>query len=126
MNKLEMAMPILLKLIEVNKTGFDAEGIAIYTFEILDAMQAEADKRDKAVEAKEWQPDWSVAPEWAEYAGVTANIFGVATGTVFFGDSPSVNKTSDCSYYVGGGLSHIIEDTFGYVGKWQDSLHKRP
>ena len=47
MNKLETAMPILLKLIEVNKTGFDAEGIAAYAFEILDAMQEQADIRAK-------------------------------------------------------------------------------
>lgn len=89
----EQAQEILLKLIETNKTGFDAEGIAAYAWEIVDAMQAEADKRkEKGVpeaiqnattsydippigftykfdkfpnvaQEQEWQPDWSVAPD---------------------------------------------------------------
>lgn len=42
-----MAHDVLLKLIETDKTGYDAEGIAGYAWEIADAMQAEADKRQK-------------------------------------------------------------------------------
>lgn len=48
MDKLTIATQVLLKLIETNKTGFDAGGIAAYSFEIADAMQAEAEKRNKA------------------------------------------------------------------------------
>lgn len=52
MDKLTIATQVLLKLIETDKTGFDAEGIASYSFEIADAMQAEADKRNKAEAAQ--------------------------------------------------------------------------
>lgn len=45
MNIDERAQQILLKLMETDKTGYDAEGISIYAYEIADAMQAEADKR---------------------------------------------------------------------------------
>ena len=69
MDKPTIATQVLLKLIETDKTGFDAEGIAGYAWEIADAMQAEADKRKPCglPEAlkEEWQPDWSQAPEWA-------------------------------------------------------------
>lgn len=40
----DRAHEILLKLIETDKTGFDAEGIAGYAYEIAEAMQAEAEK----------------------------------------------------------------------------------
>lgn len=45
MDKFQVAHDVLLKLIETNKTGYDAEGIAGYSWEIADAMQDEADKR---------------------------------------------------------------------------------
>ena len=45
MNIDERAQQILLKLMETDKTGYDAEGISVYAYEIADAMQAEADKR---------------------------------------------------------------------------------
>lgn len=52
MDKLTIATQVLLKLIETDKTGFDAEGIAAYSFEIADAMQAEAEKRKKVEAAQ--------------------------------------------------------------------------
>ena len=75
MDKLTIATQVLLKLIETDKTGFDAEGIAAYSFEIADALQAEADKRKPSglPEAlkEEWQPDWSQAPKWANWWVIT-------------------------------------------------------
>ena len=71
MDKLTIATKVLLKLIETNKTGFDAEGIAAYSFEIADAMQAEADKREPSgLPEALCEVDWNVAPEWAKYWAV--------------------------------------------------------
>ncbi len=71
MDKLTIATEVLLKLIETDKTGFDAEGIAGYAWEIADAMQAEADKRKPSgLPEALCEVDWSVAPSWAKYWAV--------------------------------------------------------
>ena len=121
MDKLTIATKVLLKLIETNKTGFDAEGIAAYSFEIADAMQAEADKRESKerpdVLKEEWQPDWSQAPDDANYW--------------------AMDKNGQCDWYVDQPLikgdewiesSVFVEcaPSFNYQGNWQDSLRKRP
>lgn len=67
MDKLTIATQVLLKLIETDKTGFDAEGIAGYAWEITDAMQAEADKRESSgLPEALCEVDWRVAPCWAK------------------------------------------------------------
>ena len=72
MNKLEMAHDYLLKLMETNPK-LNAKYATEFVWEMVDAMQAEADKRVnmerpdvlKASNSMEleWQPDWSQAPD---------------------------------------------------------------
>ena len=97
-------------------------------WEYADAMQAEADKR--AVELpdvffdtkpnKEWQPDWSQAPEWAEYW--VKNINGVFS---WYSKKPTA---FDQGWFVGAGAVYRVcpAPSFNYQGNWQDSLRKRP
>lgn len=108
MDKLTIATQVLLKLIETDKTGFDAEGIAAYSFEIADAMQAEADKReDKTRPEVLCEVDWRVAPTWAKYWAVR----DVGEMALWCINKPTV--TGDCflSY---GGCSPA--PSFGFTG----------
>ncbi len=138
MDKLTMATKVLLKLIETDKTGFDAEGIAAYSFEIADAMQAEAEKRedktrpevlltkdkdgnclhfhhefghkkcmDCGASLEEWQPDWSQAPEWANWWAIRQN----SSDALWCVNKPTV--TDDCLLSHGG---CGVAPSFGFTG----------
>lgn len=125
MDKLTIATKVLLKLIETNKTGFDAEGIAAYSFEIADAMQAEAEKREckerPDVLKEEWQPDWSQAPEWANWWAMDGNGDSYWHSCV---DEPFVNEYI---FEIANPQGHTFDaPSFNYQGNWQDSLRKRP
>lgn len=66
---------------------------------------------------KDWQPDWSQAPDYCHFFCVVFN-----GGYGFFTDIyPEL--MDDCFYVGCGGL--MIED-HGYIGNWQDSLRERP
>lgn len=108
----DRAHEILLKLIETNKTGFDAEGIAAYSYEIAEAMQSEAGKRK---DKEEWQPDWSQAPEWANWWVKTPSgeTMWCAREPVMLDDYARLFSCSPAP-------------SFNYQGDWKDSLRKRP
>lgn len=109
----DKAHEILLKLIETDKTGFDAEGIAGYAYEIAEAMQAEAKKRKIK---DEWQPDWSQAPDakyWAMDKDYTAN---------FFKSKPEITNGNGWDF----GNVMYSDNNHSYQGDWKDSLRKRP
>ena len=96
MNKLQMAHDYLLKLMETNPK-LNAKYATELVWEMADAMQAEADKREVSIEEamkdhvhdyiygrvcacgkvkdveEEWQPDWSQAPSWANWWVAIAN-----------------------------------------------------
>ena len=134
MNKMQMAHEMALELVKI-RPSMSAWQIADRCFEYADAMQAEADKRITEVRIddvseehanalreaceKEWQPDWSQAPEWAK--AWTRDRFGGQ----WWDTTPSK------------GIDLWITDTkvpykcenapdFNYQGAWQDSLRKRP
>ena len=115
-----------------------------YAWGYADAMQAEADKREKEESEKkradiremlkanntfveregqhfddvEWQPDWSQAPEWANW--------WVMTKGGFFAWVDSEPRLSNPH---GGWLmsrGKTIAPSFNYASNWQDSLRKRP
>ena len=118
MNIDERAQQILLKLMETDKTGYDAEGISIYAYEIADAMQAESDKRKpKGLPEVLFEPDWSQAPDNMTHFAVDANGSGW-----FFNREP--HAESDCCWYCGDDSTEL--DNHNYQGNWQDSLRKRP
>lgn len=131
MDKLTIANQVLLKLIETDKTGFDAEGIAAYSFEIAEAMLAEAEKRESKerpdVLKEEWQPDWSQAPEWANWWAMD----GLSERANWYIDEPYLDDDSIIEDEWNVVLnpqkdSFVKAPSFNYQGNWQNSLRKRP
>ena len=134
MNKLKMAHDYAMAYIkEAFKDDLDYEWIhsmiAKEAWAYADAMQAEADKREDktrpavlsqggyvekpkyelagvVAHGDDWQPDWSQAPRY-DVVAWDINEHGQARWIA-----------SDNGYY--------LAPTFGYTGRWQDSLRKRP
>jgi len=128
--KLEMAHEYLLRF--SGATVADAWAYA-------DAMQVEADKRKPSefpsvlrgacgeivavkVDDKDWQPDWSQVPVWANWWSVDEN--GTAN---FSGKKPNIEGRQWVYYSAASeNLCHIEAPSFGYTGDWRNSLRKRP
>ena len=148
--KLEMAHEFMLAMI---KAGcHDGPELLERAWQYADAMQAEADKRNKAeAEQKrnavremlnadntflekegqhfddvEWQPDWSQAPEWANWWVATADREGKISGGWFYENEPELGAGKGPSVYYSPSRSSILTDSFGYTGDWRESLRKRP
>lgn len=134
--KLEMAHEWAIELL---RAGDSSDDVISCAWRYADAMQAEADKREKKetcdkslnidskeLNVEEWQPDWSQAPEWANYWVATANQSGKITGGWFYEDEPEFGLRDNPSAYISVGCKVILTDSFGYTGDWRDSLRKRP
>ena len=128
--------------IEMLKRGDPERSIAFVVWLMADAMQAEADKRNKAEDEKkradiremlkadntfieregqhfddvEWQPDWSQAPEWADWWAIDKDLV-----SFWHEDKP---KFDEVEFYQCGVFCDA--PSFNYQGNWQDSLRKRP
>ena len=135
LDKAKMAHEWVMKYGKVD-SNYNRENTVQLAWQYADAMQAEADKRnnketcDKNIGLDssalkpsnsmelEWQPDWSQAPEWAEYFAMDDD-----GEFYYFKESPSM---AVCSWQP---QSHgELSETFdhGYKGNWQESLRKRP
>ena len=149
MDKLEMAHEYAVAMLETpaQLTGMSDMDIAIAAFNLADAMQDEADKREVGIEElmkdhvhdyiygrvcacgaingaeKEWQPDWSQAPSRMNYFFMNRN--GAKYWTVNKPDEPNMTEHvmdfRDC-----GGDCYAFASSQNYQGLWQDSLRKRP
>ena len=147
--KLEMAHEWAMKHGNAETVG-SRQNMVKYAWEYADAMQAEADKREKEEleeESKkskelrqklintfenhklhcsdEWQPDWSQAPDdLVKYFAVDEN----GRGGWF------ISKPTLCSdhWYWSDFEERVDNDnydhapSFGYTGDWRNSLRKRP
>ena len=143
MNKLQMAHEFMMKKMETETIDNHWE-LFYSSWRYADAMQAEADKREKEESEKkradiremlkanntfveregqhfddvEWQPDWSQAPDWANW--------WVMTKGGFFAWVDSEPRLSNPH---GGWLmsrGKTVAPSFNYAGNWQESLRKRP
>ena len=128
--KLEMAHEWAMKHGNAETVG-SRQNMVKYAWDYADAMQAEADKREKegaeeeSKKSKEvrqklintfesnklhcsddWQPDWSQAPE-SDVVAWDINKHGQARWIA-----------NDNGYY--------LAPSFGYTGDWRESLRKRP
>ena len=97
-----------------------------YAWGYADAMQAEADKRAVKLpdvffdtkQNKEWQPDWSQAPDGYDWWAMDRDGFScwhkskpsTQSGIYFWIRLPTATKAP----------------SFNYQSDWQDSLRKRP
>ena len=121
MDKLTMAHEYALKQMESLSENSTMQSLVSVAWQYADAMQAEADKRvnKERPEAltEEWQPDWSQAPEWANWWAMdkdhTAN---------FFRGKPEITNGNGWDF---GGVMQS-NNSHNYQGNWQDSLRKRP
>lgn len=125
--------------------------MAKYCFEFAEAMQAEAEKRkhipdarsltkdekgnclhfhhefghkkcmDCGASLKDWQPDWSQAPTWANYWFVTGMKDPFAE--VYWSDTIPCYRDEKGQTSSGRKLK---APSFNYQGDWRDSLRKRP
>ena len=71
----------------------------------------------------EWQPDWSQAPDWANWW-----CLSVMHGAMWFSREPVCTKSTwvmvnDVKFCA---TSFDEAPSFNYPGNWQDSLRKRP
>ena len=141
--KLEMAHEWAMKHGNAETVG-SRQNMVKHAWDYADAMQAEADKRNKAeAEQKrkaireminadntflekegqhfddvEWQPDWSKAPNGYDWF-----VVGGRSGKGFFClVEPSIVK--DHYWFVGEDCLSV--DKHNYQGDWRNSLRKRP
>ena len=144
MNQLQMAHEYFMKH---GRNNSWMESDVIDAWKYADAMQAEADKREVSIEEamkdhvhdyiygrvcacgkvkdveEEWQPDWSQAPDWANWW-----CLSVMHGAMWFSREPICTKATwvmlnDVKFCA---ASFDEAPPFNYQGNWQDSLWKRP
>lgn len=133
MDKLAMAHEyalVLAKNPSVTATHNDKD-ITSRAWQYADAMQAEADKRLKTdvgnTDASEWQPDWSQAPDWANWWAMD----GFSKKANWYIDKPYLDDDSEVELEWNIDLktnteTYMCAPSFNYQGNWQDSLRKRP
>ena len=143
MDKLTMAHQHMMAMIKAGCS--DGQDLLLRAWSYADAMQAEADKRNKAEaeqkrkeiremlnapntfieregqhfdDVEEWQPDWSQAPD-----GYNWFCVGGCSGVGYFCKiEPVIYK--DHYWFVGEDTKEIIDH--GYQGGWKESLRERP
>lgn len=147
--KMEMAHDYLLKIIpESSLVGdLDIEFAVDTAWKYADTMQAELDERNKAEAAQkrkeiremlnapntfveregqhfddveEWQPDWTQAPEWANWWAMDIDKMAYYfKSKPYLGSSVWLMKNV-CDY------DSSIAPSHNYQGDWKDSLRERP
>ena len=144
MNKLQMAHEWAMKHGNAETIG-SRQNMIKYAWEYADAMQAEADKREKEEAEKkrkemrellsanntfiekegqhfddvEWQPNWSQAPDWANWWAVDENL-----KATWFVNEPHISVSEWNTR--GMDVDFKYSPLFGYTGNWRDSIRKRP
>ena len=146
--KLEMAHEWAMKHGDAETVG-SRQNMIKYAWDYADTMQAEADKRNKAeAEQKrkaireminadntflekegqhfddvEWQPDWSQAPDWANWWAMDEN-----KNTRWIYSELEQPYISDMflRWCAVGRFDSADAPSFGYTGDWRNSLRKRP
>lgn len=141
MDKLTLAHEYAL---EMAKQGIPLKSCLELGWKYADAMQTEADKRNKAEaeqkrkemremlnapntfveregqhfdDVEEWQPDWSQAPEWAKWWATDKD-----GERYWFKNKPELISVTWLPF----DNSEVDKaPSFGYAGNWQDSLRER-
>lgn len=145
MNKLEMAHQYFMQtigFIRDNNIDHNFDDVVSESRDYVYAMQAEADKREINIEEimkdhkhgfiygrfcacgkvrdveEEWQPDWSQAPDDADYWAMDMD-----NKCYWFANEPHINN--DHNEWVN--ETHYYDSvSFNYTGNWRGSVRKRP
>ena len=138
--KLELAHEWAMKHGDAETVG-SRQNMIKYAWEYADAMQAEADKRNSSKPViteqdkqraeqvyanivkppiKEWQPDWSQAPDVATHWTMRQD-----GKCLWWKGKPLFDGSC---FYDAVGICHTVgyAPSFGYHSDWRNSLRKRP
>lgn len=150
MNKMQMAHEYVMQYLgNPSCENATVSTIISVAWQYADAMQAEADKREKIElsnksietvlnadlsqpmcleDVSDWQPDWSQAPRWANWWVATADSNGEISGGWFYEFEPDIGDGTENSHsvYYSRGSESSLTESFGYPGNWKNSLRKRP
>ena len=134
--KLEMAHEIAVAM-QSQEPITDMKLLSALAWQYADTMQAEADKRRKKpydfvpaimegtgnAELEEWQPDWSQAPERANWWAMDEN-----KNTRWIYSQLEQPYISDIflRWCAVGMFDSADAPSFSYTGDWRNSLRKRP
>ena len=136
--KLEMAHEYAIALINSDcEMQFDKFIRLCWNY--ADAMQAEADKREPSgfpnvlrgacgeivavkVDDKEWQPDWSQAPDWASCWAMDGDK---KTRWIYSELEQPYTSDTFLRWFAVGRFDNADAPSFGYTGDWRESLRKR-
>ena len=104
----------------------DMNLVAALCYQYADAMQAEADKRKpKGLPEVLFEPDWSVAPDWASWWAVDMN-----GDSHWYSFEPVKNlEINEWTLQNNGeGADNVFDADSSsiYKANWKDSLRKRP
>lgn len=104
----------------------DMNLVAALCYQYADAMQAEADKRKpKGLPEVLFEPDWSVAPDWASWWAVDMN-----GDSHWYSFEPVKNlEINEWTLQNNGeGADNVFDADSSSIYKvdWKDSLRKRP
>lgn len=119
MNKLKLAHDYFMKHGNSTYLETDIAEAWEYADRMIEQEHLREDKtRPEVLLDREWQPDWSQAPEWSNYWAI--DFHRVAR---WYSDEPSATKDDFT-------LSKLDDKwnfapTFGYQGDWRESLRKR-
>lgn len=143
MDNLKIAHEYLRDIIKASGGNIDVVEMPEAAWKLADAMQAEADKREKiklsnkSIETvlnadlsqpmclegvSEWQPDWSQAPSGALSYHIELDELD---GSIQPFWTDSLETHFDGEMFVGYKCAWNAP-SFNYDGNWQDSLRKRP
>ena len=129
MNKLELAHEYAKVLLQQPVTRTIGEVVSI-SFGLAEEMLAENEKRkDKSRPEvlEEWQPDWSQAPEGANWWAMDES-----GRSYWFAYEPYISSEYPDEWIFHGknhggiGNEYWKSPNFNYQGDWKDSLRKRP
>lgn len=123
MNKLEMAHDFAMKLVGNPTTPLkDMDSIIVASWRYADTMQKEWDERNHVSDsnemASEWQPDWSQAPEWANWWAMDMD-----KNCYWYEDKLHLGDVEWDRHSIG---KSFKSKPYNYQGDWKDSLRKRP
>ena len=100
------------------KVTYDSDGVK---YERLDPKTISVCSSNISLDSqvlKEWQPDWSQAPEWAIAWTYDKNA------ALWWSEVPEIHINI---WFIDGGAWQCADaPTFGYTGDWRESLRKRP
>ena len=116
--RLELAHEWSLKYYDKDYPNMSVE----LAYDYADAMLAENEKREEN-QKDEWKPDWSQAPDWANYFAISDDGFGKWMKSK---GSPYISDYTNTWFCLGRYYNSESCPSFNYQGDWKDSLRKRP